>query len=91
MISTTVAAQTPSLPPIDNNKTAALQRLGPAMGSRYSGQVSSTVSAWAQPETAQNLAIFTKNYYDALLAQGFTRADALRIVTSTRIPNFNEN
>lgn len=40
----------------------------------------------AKPETAESCAAFVKNYYDALLEQGFNKEDALKIVTATGIP-----
>ena len=33
-----------------------------------------------KPETAQALATFVRNFYDALIAKGFTKHEALRIV-----------
>jgi len=33
-----------------------------------------------KPETAQALATFVRNFYDALIAKGFTKEEALRIV-----------
>ncbi len=41
----------------------------------------------AKPQTAEQLATFSKNYYDALIAKGFSKEDALRIVTSVGIPS----
>jgi hypothetical protein len=40
----------------------------------------------ARPETAKHLARFTKNYFDQLVALGFSREEALRIVTARDIP-----
>ncbi len=36
----------------------------------------------AKPETAQNLATFVRNLYDALISKGFSKDEALRIVSS---------
>ncbi len=41
----------------------------------------------AKPETAQQLAAFVRNFYDALIAKGFSKADALKIVTEIGIPS----
>ena len=40
----------------------------------------------AKPEFAQNMAAFMRNYYKALIAQGFTEEEAMKIVTSAGIP-----
>ena len=41
----------------------------------------------AKPEVAQNLAVFARNYYTALVKQGFTEEEALKIVTTSGIPS----
>jgi len=41
----------------------------------------------AKPETAQQLAAFMKNFYDALIAKGFSKADALKIITEVGVPH----
>jgi hypothetical protein len=41
---------------------------------------------YAQPATAKALATFTRNYLDALVAAGFTRDEALRIVAAHGMP-----
>lgn len=41
----------------------------------------------AKPETAQQLAAFMKNFYDALVAKGFSKADALKIITEVGVPH----
>lgn len=40
------------------------------------------VDLMARPETADKLATFTRNYYEALVKKGFTKEEALRIVGS---------
>ena len=41
---------------------------------------------YAQPSTARSLATFTKNYLDALVAVGFSRDEAIRIVAAHGLP-----
>jgi hypothetical protein len=41
----------------------------------------------AKPETAERIAAFKKNLYDALLKKGFTAAQALQIVVATNLPS----
>ncbi len=40
----------------------------------------------AKKESAEKLAAFKKNLYDALLTQGFTKEQAMQIVIATGIP-----
>ena len=40
------------------------------------------VSAMAKPEIAEELASFTRNYYEALVAKQFSKEEALRIVAA---------
>ena len=46
-----------------------------------------TWATLAKPESAAHLADFTKNYYDALMARGFTKDQALAIVMAVGIPH----
>lgn len=41
----------------------------------------------ANPETAERLAAFKKNFYDALVKKGFTPAQSFQIVLSTNPPS----
>ena len=41
----------------------------------------------AKPETAERVASFKKNLYDALLKKGFTAAQALQIAVATNPPS----
>jgi hypothetical protein len=55
------------------------------------GQVAETVigaalAVLARPETAERLAAFATNYYDALVAKGFSADEALRIVLAHGVP-----
>jgi hypothetical protein len=63
-----------------------MQMMGPMMGQMMEMMMESMLTVIARPETAQRLATFTKNYYDALIAKGFSKEEALEIVTSMGIP-----
>ncbi len=41
----------------------------------------------AEPETAKKLARFQKGYYEALIEEGFSKEEALKIICSTGIPS----
>ena len=45
--------------------------------------------ALAAPEISAQFAKFVRNYYEALLDEGFTAQEALEIVTATGIPSIN--
>ena len=49
--------------------------------------VAAYVSALAKPETAERMARYVKNFQNALIKEGFTKEDALKIVTAMPLPN----
>ena len=63
-----------------------LAPMAPMMGQMMQVMLQSTLRALAMPEAAEQLATFTRNYFDALVAKGFTREEALRIVMAHGIP-----
>jgi hypothetical protein len=48
--------------------------------------VASQVSALAKPETAEKMARYVKNFQNALIKEGFTKEEAIRIVISMPLP-----
>lgn len=64
-----------------------LQAMMPMIAATLRNVTQGTMSALAEPEVARNLARFTRNYYEALMAEGFTREEALRIVSSIGFPS----
>ena len=52
----------------------------------YAHMIDSILDQLATPETAAKLAKFQKQHYDALVKEGFSHEDAMRIVASTGIP-----
>ena len=52
----------------------------------YAHMVQSLLDQLATPDTADKLAKFQRQYYDALIKQGFSHDDAMRIVAATGIP-----
>lgn len=63
------------------------QMMLPVMGQMMTVMLKSMAETLAEPEIAQNFATFTRNFYDALLTRGFSREEALQIVTSTGVPS----
>ena len=64
-----------------------MERMVPMMGNMMEVMVESMFRVLSKPENAQRLATFTKNYYDALIAKGFSKEEALEIITSMSIPS----
>jgi len=65
----------------------ALQQMGPMMGMMMKGMMKAMLELFSEPETAEKLATFTKNYYDALIRKGFTPEQALKIVIGQGMPS----
>jgi hypothetical protein len=59
---------------------------GPMRGQIMASTIDTLLATMAEKEFAEKLATFVKNYYDALLAQGFTEKQALQIIAATSIP-----
>jgi hypothetical protein len=72
--------------PTEQGVRQQMETMGPMMGQMMQAMMESMLAALARPETAERIATFTKNYFDALVAKGFTREDALRIVMAHGIP-----
>ncbi len=64
-----------------------MSMMGPMMSNMMQVMMESMLTTMAKPQTAERLATFTKNYYDALIAKGFSKEDALKIVVSVGIPS----
>ncbi len=82
------AQQTPSSPSVDSSNAKAAQDLMRSLMDAQTAHVAAVVNVTMaarmaelqKPETAQALATFVRNFYDALIAKGFTKEEALRIV-----------
>lgn len=61
----------------------------PASTSPHPERIKAILEVLAQPESIDNLVRFTKGYYEALLAAGFTQDQAVRIVVGTGIPGLD--
>jgi hypothetical protein len=60
--------------------------MGPMMSQMAEATMAATLKALSKPEAAEQLATFSRNYYNALLKKGFTKDQALSIVMSVRMP-----
>ncbi|NIQ37912.1 MAG: hypothetical protein GTN81_04895 [Proteobacteria bacterium] len=64
-----------------------MQMMGPMMRGMIEGMMEAMLSIMVKPETGEQLATFTRNYYEALIAKGFSKDEALKIVTSVGMPS----
>jgi hypothetical protein len=58
----------------------------PMYGQIAKATIDATLDVFVQPETADRLATFARNYYDALIAKGFTKDEAIVIVARFGFP-----
>jgi hypothetical protein len=63
-----------------------MDTMGPMFGNLMGTMYEGMLNALSRPETAEKLAAFTRNYYEALVRHGFTPEQALRIVSTVGIP-----
>jgi len=58
----------------------------PVMGKMTESMIEAQLTKAAAPDTAERLATFKRNLFDALLKKGFTTDQAIQIVLTTGIP-----
>ena len=66
---------------------AMQQMMGPMMAQMMTTMVEAMSQTFAKKEIADNFALFTRNYYLALVKNGFTEDEALKIVISSGLPS----
>lgn len=64
----------------------AMQMMTPMFGQMVKSMMEAELGVLAEPETASKLAAFTKNYYNALIKEGFSKEDALKIAIAAGFP-----
>ena len=103
LIPSMASAQQPASPPPAAKHDSAAHPAGHDMGAMMADMEKSCpmmkemhhpagpmpLTALATPETAKQLAAFTRNYYEALIAKGFSKDEALKIVMAVAIPAVN--
>jgi hypothetical protein len=63
-----------------------MDMMGPTFGIMMEQMMDALIRVLEQPETADRLATFARNYYDALVEKGFTEDQALRLVIAIGFP-----
>jgi len=84
-------AQTATPPPVVAEQMkqalqAVMAAMVPVTGPMTEAMIEAQLVAAAKPETADRIASFKKNLYDALLKKGFNGIDAMKIVVTTPMP-----
>ena len=64
-----------------------MNAMTPMFGEMMRVMMTATFDVLSQPESAEKLASFTKNYYDALIKKGFNQDEALKIAMSIGMPS----
>ncbi|HEY2378255.1 MAG TPA: hypothetical protein VGH98_19920 [Gemmatimonadaceae bacterium] len=73
----TVRAQQPS-----GNPAEQVRQMQAMMRANIEAVMEGTLAVMSRKETAGQMATFSKNYLDALVAKGFTRQEALALVAA---------
>ncbi|MGD2064200.1 MAG: hypothetical protein PVF51_11530 [Nitrospirota bacterium] len=73
--------------PTDEQLQAHMDAMSPMFGKMAQSMMQGRFAALAAPETTKQLARFARSYYDALIAEGFTKDQALQIVIAVGIPS----
>ncbi len=62
------------------------QFMGPMMGRMAEAMMDGILTVLSQPESAERLASFTRNYFEALMRRGFSEEQALRLTAAVGFP-----
>jgi len=65
---------------------AQMEQMAPVLRQMALGTMDLALDVLSQKETADRLADFTRNFYEALRARRFTKVEALEIVKAVGIP-----
>ena len=81
-------SQEGNAPPQQSEKMKKMfNAMSPLYGKMAQNAAKTKLNILEDPNTATKIAIFTKNLYDALVEQGFSKNEALEIVKSQDTPD----
>lgn len=66
---------------------ATMGAMVPIMTRITDGVIEAQLKSAVLPETAERIATFKKNLYDALIRKGFSKSEAMQLVAATGIPS----
>jgi len=84
---TQAQSKQPSAEDVQKNMDAAMGSMMPMMERMSTIMIEAQLKVAAKPETAERVAAFKKNLYDALVNKGFTREQALQVTMATALPS----
>jgi hypothetical protein len=79
----------PSAEEMQKGMEAAMGAMVPTMTRMAEAQIEAQLKVAEKPETAERVATFKKNLFDALRHKGFTEEQSLQITSSTPFPTAN--
>lgn len=79
--------QKPSPEEMQKAMEASMAMFVPVLVKMTEGIVDAKLEIAGKPETAERIATFKRNLYDALIRQGFTKDEALRMTINTGFPS----
>jgi uncharacterized protein YbaP (TraB family) len=65
-----------------------MEQMAPIWRQMAVGMIEVTLEELSKKETADQLATFTRNFYESLLAKRFTKVEAIEIVKAVGVPFF---
>jgi hypothetical protein len=77
----------PSPEQIQKQMETTFAMMAPMMGKMVEAMIEAQLSALAKPESAEKIAQYVKNLQEALMKQGFSKEEALKIATSLPLPS----
>jgi len=79
--------QKPSPEEVQKQMETTFSMMIPMMGKMMEAMIEAQLTVLAKPESAQKVAIYIKNLKEALIKQGFTKEEAIKIATSLPLPS----
>jgi hypothetical protein len=65
----------------------AFGAMAPMMGKMMEAMIEAQLAVISKPDSAEKMAQYVKNFYEALIKQGFSKDEAFKIVTSVSLPS----
>jgi len=98
----TVYAEEKKMPPAEQQKAPETQKeeftpekmqgltqaMTPLFGEMMKVMMKAEMDVLAEPDTANKLATFTRNYYESLIKKGFSKEEAFEIAKAAGFPSF---
>jgi len=77
----------PSPEGIRQQMEVAFGAMAPMMGKMMEAMIEAQLAVISKPESAEKMAQYVKNFYEALIKHGFSKEEAFKIVTSISLPS----